>query len=54
MGYALVYSGEHFVTDILAGWVMAGLASAAVALAFGAARRLRAGAALRAPVRSAP
>ena len=24
MGYALVYSGEHFVTDILAGWVWRG------------------------------
>jgi membrane-associated phospholipid phosphatase len=24
MGFALVYSGEHFVTDILAGWAMAG------------------------------
>ena len=23
MGFALVYGGEHFVTDILAGWVMA-------------------------------
>jgi len=45
MGYALVYSGEHFVTDILAGWAMAALASAAVAVAFRAADRLRAGAA---------
>jgi membrane-associated phospholipid phosphatase len=26
MGYALVYSGEHFVTDVLAGWAMAGVA----------------------------
>jgi membrane-associated phospholipid phosphatase len=54
MGYALVYSGEHFVTDILAGWVMAGLASAAVAVAFRAARRLRAGATLRVPMSPAP
>jgi membrane-associated phospholipid phosphatase len=23
MGFALVYGGEHYVTDILAGWVMA-------------------------------
>jgi len=54
MGYALVYSGEHFVTDILAGWAMAGLASAAVAVALRAAGRMRAGAALRAPMSSAP
>ena len=54
MGYALVYGGEHFVADILAGWAMAGLASAAVAVAFRAAGRLRAGAALRAPMHSAP
>ena len=54
MGYTLVYSGEHFVTDILAGWAMAALASAAVAVAFRAAGRLRAGAALGAPMRSAP
>jgi membrane-associated phospholipid phosphatase len=26
MGFTLVYSGEHFVTDILAGWAMAGAA----------------------------
>jgi hypothetical protein len=31
MGFALVYSGEHFVTDILAGWLMAGAAFAIVA-----------------------
>ena len=54
MGYTLVYSGEHFVTDILAGWAMAALASAAVAVALRAAGRLRAGAALRAPMSSAP
>ena len=30
MGYALVYSGEHYVTDILAGWVLAGAAYALV------------------------
>jgi len=54
MGYALVYSGEHFVTDILAGWAMAALASAAVAVTFRAAARLRAGATLRAPMHSAP
>ena len=28
MGFALVYGGEHFVTDILAGWAMAGGACA--------------------------
>jgi hypothetical protein len=32
MGFALVYGGEHFVTDILAGWAMAGAAFALVAL----------------------
>jgi len=33
MAFALVYSGEHFVSDILAGWLMAGCAVAVVALA---------------------
>ncbi|MGZ4277664.1 MAG: phosphatase PAP2 family protein [Solirubrobacteraceae bacterium] len=33
MGYALVYSGEHFVSDIIAGWAMAGAAYALVAVA---------------------
>lgn len=33
MAYALVYSGEHFVCDILAGWALAGVAFAVVALA---------------------
>ena len=23
MGFALVYGGEHFVTDVLAGWLLA-------------------------------
>jgi membrane-associated phospholipid phosphatase len=31
MAFALVYGGEHFVADIVAGWVLAGLAFAAVA-----------------------
>jgi membrane-associated phospholipid phosphatase len=30
MAFALVYGGEHFVTDILAGWALAALAFAAV------------------------
>jgi membrane-associated phospholipid phosphatase len=34
MGYALVYSGEHYVTDILAGWAMAGTAYALVTVAW--------------------
>jgi membrane-associated phospholipid phosphatase len=34
MGYALVYSGEHYVTDILAGWAMAGAAYALVTVAW--------------------
>jgi PAP2 superfamily len=40
MGYALVYSGEHFVIDILAGWAMAGVSYAVVsgALRLGATR----------------
>jgi membrane-associated phospholipid phosphatase len=32
MGFALVYSGEHFVLDILAGWALAGAAYAGVAV----------------------
>jgi hypothetical protein len=31
MAFALVYGGEHFVADILAGWALAGVAFAAVA-----------------------
>jgi membrane-associated phospholipid phosphatase len=33
MAFALVYGGEHFVADILAGWALAALACAAVAIA---------------------
>ena len=33
MGYTLVYSGEHYVTDILAGWAMAAAAFALVEVA---------------------
>jgi hypothetical protein len=33
MAFALVYGGEHFVADILAGWALAAMAFAAVALA---------------------
>lgn len=40
MAYALVYSGEHFVSDILAGWAMAGAAYGIVALAPAASRRV--------------
>ncbi len=43
MGFALVYGGEHYVTDILAGWVMAvaiyGALAAATPLAGRVARR---------------
>jgi membrane-associated phospholipid phosphatase len=43
MGFALVYGGEHYVTDILAGWVMAvaiyGALAAATPLASRAVRR---------------
>ena len=38
MAFALVYSGEHFVSDILAGWVLAGAAYGVVALVRRAAR----------------
>jgi membrane-associated phospholipid phosphatase len=41
MGYALVYSGEHFVTDILAGWAMAAAAYALVTVAWPRLRGLR-------------
>jgi hypothetical protein len=34
MGFTLVYGGEHFVMDILAGWAMAGAAYAGVMLGF--------------------
>jgi membrane-associated phospholipid phosphatase len=37
MGYALVYGGEHFVTDILAGWLMAGVVYVVVTAALRAA-----------------
>jgi membrane-associated phospholipid phosphatase len=33
MGFALVYGGEHYVTDILAGWAMAAVVYCAVAAA---------------------
>lgn len=38
MGFTLVYGGEHFVFDVLAGWMLAGATMAA----FAAAPRLRA------------
>ena len=38
MGFALVYSGEHFVSDILAGWALAGGAYGVVAVVRRAAR----------------
>jgi membrane-associated phospholipid phosphatase len=40
MGFALVYSGEHFVSDILAGWALACAACAVVAVALRAGSRL--------------
>lgn len=39
MAYALVYGGEHFVADIVAGWAMAAAAFALVAGVRGAAAR---------------
>jgi membrane-associated phospholipid phosphatase len=44
MAFALVYSGEHFVSDILAGWLLAGGAFAVVGLARRRWLRPRAGA----------
>jgi membrane-associated phospholipid phosphatase len=41
MGYTLVYSGEHYVTDILAGWAMAGALFALVEVAGARLRALR-------------
>jgi membrane-associated phospholipid phosphatase len=41
MGYALVYSGEHYVTDILAGWAMAGAVYALVTVGGARLRGLR-------------
>jgi membrane-associated phospholipid phosphatase len=40
MAFTLVYGGEHFVTDILAGWALAALVYALVALAWRAAARM--------------
>lgn len=40
MGTALVYGGEHYVMDVLAGWLMAGAAVATVKLAAPAAYRV--------------
>jgi hypothetical protein len=34
MAFALVYGGEHFVADIVAGWAMAGAAFAVVTMIF--------------------
>jgi len=42
MAFALVYGGEHFVADILAGWLAAGLAYATVRAATPVWRRARA------------
>ena len=42
MGFALVYGGEHFVADILVGWLYAAIAFAVVSLAPRAWRRARA------------
>jgi|tagenome__1003787_1003787.scaffolds.fasta_scaffold20679983_2 membrane-associated phospholipid phosphatase len=48
MGFTLVYTGEHYVTDIVVGWIYAGGVFAAVSLA---RSRLRS---RRAPPRPAP
>ena len=41
MGYVLVYGGEHFVADIVAGWVLASAVFALVSAGFACARRFR-------------
>jgi hypothetical protein len=48
MGFALVYGGEHFVIDILVGWLYAAAAFGAVRLGWPAVRRVRG----RAPARA--
>jgi hypothetical protein len=50
MGFTLVYGGEHFLIDILVGWVYAAVAFTAVSLAAPAWRRLRAATAPPAPL----
>ena len=42
MGFALVYTGEHYVSDVLAGWLYAGIAFAAVTWFFRRRERARA------------
>ena len=42
MGFALVYTGEHYVSDVLAGWLYAGIAFAAVTWLFRRRERARA------------
>jgi membrane-associated phospholipid phosphatase len=43
MGFTLVYGGEHYVVDILVGWLYAGVAFGVVCVAWPAWReRLRA------------
>jgi membrane-associated phospholipid phosphatase len=42
MGFTLVYGGEHYVMDILSGWLLAGAAFALVTLAAPPLARLRA------------
>jgi PAP2 superfamily len=41
MGFALVYGGEHFLADILAGWVLAAAAFAVIEVVRRAGRRAR-------------
>jgi membrane-associated phospholipid phosphatase len=41
MGFSLVYAGEHFVTDVVVGWVYAAIAFAAVSVAPAAWRGTR-------------
>jgi hypothetical protein len=41
MGFALVYGGEHFVADILAGWALAATAFAVIEVVRRAGRRAR-------------
>jgi membrane-associated phospholipid phosphatase len=54
MGFTLVYGGEHFVVDVLVGWLYAAVAVAAVRVAGPAWRRARATRATAASSAAAP
>ncbi len=53
MTFAVVYAGEHYLIDCLAGWLYAAIAFLAVWGGPGAWRRLRRGSAEQAPAADA-